>query len=154
MKRLLLLLCLLAAQAAAEVRPFETGSLARIEAERAGKPFILALWSVTCEHCPGELRALGELARRHPGLEIVLVAADSPAEVPQLEKLAAGYGLRRQSQWVFAEPQPERLRFEIDRRWYGELPRTYFYDAAHRREARSGVVPPERLEQWATEHVK
>lgn len=154
MKRLVLLLALLAGLAEAEVRPFGPGSLQQIQAERSGKPFILALWSATCTHCPSELKALGELSRQHPGLDIVLVAADTPAETPQLEKLAADYGLGRQAQWVFADAQPEKLRFAIDRRWYGELPRTYFFDAQHRREAGSGVMPAERLERWVREHVK
>lgn len=154
MKRLVLLLALLAGLAEAEVRPFGPGSLQQIQAERSGKPFILALWSATCTHCPSELKALGELSRQHPGLDIVLVAADTPTDTPQLEKLAADYGLGRQAQWVFADAQPEKLRFAIDRRWYGELPRTYFFDAQHRREAGSGVMPVERLERWVREHVK
>lgn len=154
MKRLVLLLALLAGVAEADVRPFGPNSLPQIQAERSGKPFILALWSATCIHCPSELKALGELARQHPGLDIVLVAADTPAESPQLERLAADYGLGRQAQWVFADAQPEKLRFAIDRRWFGELPRTYFFDAQHRREASSGVVPVERLERWVREHVK
>jgi len=154
MKRLVLLLALLAGLAEAEVRPFGPGSLQQIQAERSGKPFILALWSATCTHCPSELKALGELSRQYPGLDIVLVAADTPADTPQLERLAADYGLGRQAQWVFADAQPEKLRFAIDRRWYGELPRTYFFDAQHRREAGSGVMPVERLERWARDHVK
>ena len=77
-----------------------------------------------------------------------------PHEAQQLEKLAQSYGLGKTEQWVFADPQPEKLRFEIDRRWYGELPRTYFFNAKHRREGHSGVIPLERLESWVGEHVK
>lgn len=150
----MLLLALSAGLAQAELRPFVPGSLAQIEAEQSGKPFILALWSSDCAHCPAELKTLGDLARRHPGLKIVLVATDTPAEAVPLEKLARDYGLGNQSQWVFADPQPEKLRFEIDRRWYGELPRTYFFDVQHRREGTSGVVPAERLERWISAHVK
>lgn len=149
-----LLATLFVGVAAADVRPFVAGSLKQIQSEHAGRPFILTLWSGTCVHCPAELKALGELARKHPGLDIVLVAADTPDEAAQLEKLAQGYGLGKQSQWVFADAQPERLRFDIDRRWYGELPRTYFFDARHQREGRSGVIAPAHLENWAAEHVK
>lgn len=154
MKFLALLLFLIAGIAHAEVRPFTTGSLQQIQNERAGKPFILSLWSASCIHCPTELKALGELKRKYPGIDIVLVAADTPEEIPQLAKLAASYGLGKQAQWVFADPQAEKLRFEIDRRWYGELPRTYFFDPEHRREGASGVVPTERLERWAAQQVK
>ncbi len=158
MIRRLLLLCalVLAVPAVASepaVRPFVTGSLAQITAARQGKPFVLAFWSVGCTHCPAELKTLGELKRRHPRLDIVLVAADTPDDAPQTAQLAKSYGLGKVEQWVFADPMPERLRFEIDRRWYGELPRTHFYDRTHRIDAVSGVVPEARLQQWIRDNL-
>ena len=154
MKYFLLLLAMLSGAAHAETRFFTPGSLQTILADRAGKPFILSLWSNACAHCPAELKNLGELARKHPGVDIVLVATDTPDEAQQLEKLAQSYGLGKTEQWVFDDPQPEKLRFEIDRRWYGELPRTYCFNAKHRREGHSGAIPLERLESWVGEHVK
>lgn len=148
------LCALLAFTARAEIRPFAVDSLKQIETARQGKAFVLGFWSANCTHCPAELRTLAELARRYPKLDIVLVAADSPAEIPELARLAEEYGLNRQAQWVFADAQPERLRLAIDRRWYGELPRTYLYDRQHRREGRSGVIPAEALERWVVDHVK
>lgn len=139
------------ALADAAVRPFVTGSLAQIQTARQGKPFVLAFWSIGCTHCPAELRTLGELKRRNPKLDIVLVAADRPDDAPQTAQLANSYGLGKVEQWVFADPMPERLRFEIDRRWYGELPRTHFYDRNHKVEAVSGIVPEERLQRWIRE---
>ena len=150
---LALLLAIMASVASAEttVRPFVAGSLAQIQAARQGKPFVLAFWSIGCTHCPAELKSLGELKRRHPKLDIVLVAADTPDDAVQTAQIAKSYGLGKVEQWVFADPVPERLRFEIDRRWYGELPRTQFYDRRHKVEAVSGVVPEERLQRWIRE---
>lgn len=150
---LILLLAFLVPAAIADtaVRPFVAGSLAQITAARQGKPFVLTFWSIGCTHCPAELKALGDLKRRHPKLDIVLVAADAPDDAPQTARLARSYGLSKVEQWVFADPMPERLRFEIDRRWFGELPRTHFYDRAHMVETVSGVVPEERLQRWVRE---
>jgi hypothetical protein len=36
----------------------------------------------------------------------------------------------------------------IDPKWRGELPRTYLYDAQHRRVAISGVIDEEKLREW------
>ncbi len=138
----------------ADIRPFVPGSLPAIEAAQLGRAFILTFWSADCTHCPSELKALGDLKRLHPKLEVVIVATDTPAAQAELQRLALGYGLGTSSQWVFADTQPERLRYEIDRRWYGELPRSYFYDRQHRRTARSGVIPFEQLERWVGEQVK
>lgn len=138
------------ASAATEaLRPFGVNSLSEILAARAGRPVIVSFWSISCTHCPSELKALGALRRRHPALDIVLVATDTPADAPELIEVARRHGLGGVEQWVFADPVPERLRAAIDRRWYGELPRTHFYDAAHRVSASSGVVSRQRLFDWA-----
>ncbi|MFZ2852780.1 MAG: TlpA disulfide reductase family protein, partial [Rhodocyclaceae bacterium] len=137
-----------AADAVRPVHPFVAGSLAKIVAEREGRPFVLAFWSVSCTHCPAELKMLGELRKRHPNFDVVLVAADSPDEAPRTRQLAIKYGLGQAEQWVFADEMTERLRFEIDRRWHGELPRTHFYDREHRITAVSGVVPKLQLLAW------
>lgn len=154
---LLACLCLLLAgtvHAEQAVRPFVSGSLAKIVAERQGKPFIVALWSVSCTHCPEELKTLARLRQAHPALDIVLVATDDPEEAPRTRDLARRYGLGDVPQWIFAEAMPERLRFEIDRRWYGELPRTMFFDRSHQVESVSGLVPEARLTRWVRENLR
>lgn len=158
MKYLCLLLALLTGHAHAEVsteiRPFISGSLKEIQATHSGQAFILSLWSASCTHCPAELKTLGQLKKKYPALRIVLIATDTPNEIVQLDKLTKQFGLAKQEQWVFADLQSEKLRFEIDPRWYGELPRTYFFNKEHQREGISGVVPPEQLEHWITQQVK
>lgn len=144
-------LLLAALGAVAEVRPFVAGSYQRMVAERSGRPFILAIWSVTCTHCPTELKALGELRKANPKLEVVLVAADAPEVADQSATLARRYGLGQAEQWIFADPMPERLRYVIDPTWHGELPRTQFHDGRGGVETAAGVVPRERLVRWVRE---
>ena len=156
MRRLLLVLMLTVsgmAIAAHDVRPFVPGSLAQILAAREDRPFILVFWSLECQYCPTELKMLGALKQRYPKLDVVLVATDTPNDTPQLAARAKSYGMGKVEQWVFAEDMPERLRFEIDRRWYGELPRTQFYDRAHRREVKTGLVNQKYVEDWIARNV-
>lgn len=134
--------------AAESIRPFTMGSLAQVLETRAGKPFMLVFWSLDCQYCPTELKMLGELKRSHPKLDVVLIATDTVNDTPQLISRAESYGVGKIEQWVFAEDMPERLRFEIDRRWYGEVPRTYFYDQKHQREAKTGLVSRKLVEDW------
>jgi thiol-disulfide isomerase/thioredoxin len=156
MRHLLLVLMLTMsdlAMATHDVRPFIPGSLAQILADREGRPFILALWSLECQYCPAELRMLGSFKKRHPKLDIVLVATDTPNEAQQLSKRVKSYGMGKVEQWVFSEDMPERLRFEIDRRWYGEIPRTHFYDRAHQREIKTGLINQQFIEDWIARNV-
>lgn len=136
------------ADAAEAVRPFVSGSLRQILDSRKDKPFILVFWSLECQFCPTELKMMGEFKRRYPKLDVILVATDSPQEISQLSDRARHYGTDKMEQWVFAEDMPERLRFEIDRRWYGEVPRTQFYDRTHRHETKTGLVSQQFLEDW------
>lgn len=145
--------CMSAAHAD-NVRHFTADSYTQIEKVRTGKPFILAFWSVSCSHCPSELRALAQFQHRYPQLEIVLVATDTPQDAADASRLAAGYGLAGSEQWIFADEVPERLRFAIDRRWHGELPRTYFFDGRNAPAGVSGVIPPEKLEAWILAHAR
>ena len=77
-----------------------------------------------------------------PGLEL---------ELPETVKPSGGKIGQVQGRRARA---PERLRFAIDPRWHGELPRTYLYDRAHVVQAVSGVIPPEQLTKWVKENVR
>lgn len=145
---MLILGCASVAIAAETIRPFTPGSLSRVLAQREGKPFILVLWSLECQYCPTELKTLSELKRSHPKLDIVLIATDEVSDAPLLLSRTESYGIANAEQWVFAEDMPERLRFEIDGRWYGEVPRTYFYDRKHQREVKTGLVSKKFFEEW------
>ncbi len=129
---------------AQELKLFAPESLTQIEAARAGQPFVLAFWSLTCAHCQQELADFG----RRPTENLVLVSTDTPAEVEAVRATLARHGLERAEAWVFADDFAERLRYTVDRHWAGELPRSYFYDAAHRVQALSGRPSAEWLTRW------
>jgi len=138
---------LVAAAQAGELQPFVSGSLQQIVAARHSQPFILAFWSLDCSHCQDELALFGKLARQ-TRLPLVLVSTDSPAQAPQLRAALRRHGLQSMPAWVFADDNADRLRFEIDKHWYGELPRSYLYQADGRAEAVSGKLEPARLAAW------
>lgn len=142
-------LVIAASASAAEPVPFTVTSLAKIKAQYAGRPFILNLWSVNeCSYCIAELTLLGKLAKTQKRLPLVLVATDSPEFARAMQKTLSPLGLAGVDSWVFDDPIPERLRHAIDPSWYGELPRTYLYDARHQRETIVGVLGEQRLRAW------
>ena len=142
-----------ASASAGEPASFTADSLARIKAQYAGRPFILSLWSVNeCSYCIAELTLFGKYAKAQKHLPLVLVATDSPEFVPAIQTTLGQLGLGGMDSWVFDDAIPERLRHAIDPSWYGELPRTYLYDAQHRREAVVGVLGEKRLRAWLKKH--
>jgi thiol-disulfide isomerase/thioredoxin len=149
--RLLLLAVALGASAAAqaiEFRDFDARTPAALRSQYAGRPFILAFWSIHCEPCRDELAQWAPLQKRHPDVPVILVATDGRDERALLSKLLSRYDLTGVQTWAYADEFDERVRFAVDRQWHGELPRTYLYDASHRAQARSGVAEPGWIEAW------
>lgn len=144
----LLMLLGLPVVGATEQQPFDNHSLDTIEQRYAGERFLLVLWSVDCAPCRDELRLLGELRREYPLLNIVLVATDDIVQRATLERILAGQGLGDADTWIFAEADVERLRHGIDPEWFGELPRSYFYDAAANRRSVSGRLSADAVTDW------
>lgn len=153
---LALLLCLstACASAAQELKSFMRGSQQQIISARAGKPFIIGFWSLTCTTCRDELTLLGKLAQKYRNLNLVLVSTDSPEQKQEIAGTLQRYRLGNIESWVFADSYTERLRFEVDPQWYGELPRTYFFDAEGRSTAISGKIDRDQVERWIRESKK
>lgn len=154
MRALAFLLLAFALPCAAQgLRPFDAGSMEKIRAEQAGKPFVLAFWSVGCEPCRDEMPLWKAMRKKHPRVPIVLVAADPPADHAAAGRFLRQYDPGSVQRWGFADDFGERLRYSVDKGWRGELPRTYFYDASHRGEARSGVLVKGEVEAWFARHA-
>lgn len=150
----LILACCANLGAADQLRPFRTGSLSEIVATQEGKPFLLNVWSLTCSACRAEMSMLAKLRQEYPNFNLVLVATDDIARSAEAQAFLLERGLAQVESWIFAEPNPQRLRYEIDSGWYGELPRSYFYDAKHERLGVSGALKSEQIQAWlqATGH--
>jgi hypothetical protein len=146
------------ASAAQEVQPLLRGSYQKMLAARAGQPFVVALWSVSCTHCGADLEILARLLNKYPKLNLVLVSTDSPEQEADIVARLHHYHLDNPAHkksgklesWVFADSYTERLYFEVDAKWYGELPRTYFFDANGKSTAISGVLDAKQTERWVS----
>jgi len=151
MKRLVALLLLTAlsqAVTAEPIRPFVSGSFADIKRHHAGHKFLLALWSVDCIPCHEELALFGRLHREHPELRLVLISTDVEGDGGALAHALKRHGLANVEAWMFADDFSEKLRFEIDPRWSGELPRNYFVQANGNSRGQSGKVDAHTVKTW------
>lgn len=137
--------------AAQEIKPLARGSYQQLVSARQGKPFIINFWSLSCPYCKTELDMFKKLTRKYPKLDLVLVSTDTPEEAKLISATLAKFSLNKAEAWVFADSSAGRLRFEIDKHWYGELPRTYFFNAKNEVKAISGKIERKEVEQWINE---
>jgi thiol-disulfide isomerase/thioredoxin len=115
----------LAAPPEAGIRSFVRGSWQELRNEHAGRATVVHFWGVTCAPCRIEMPRLGEFLRQRPGLDLVLVDADLvPNERSAVAAMLAKAGLTAAENWLFEDDFEERLRYEVDPRWQGEIPLT------------------------------
>lgn len=132
-------------------QPFAGEQLERFQQRYLGQQWLLLLWSVDCPPCFKELAVLSRLAEQQPDLRVVLVNADDDDRLLQeRQQIVARYRLDKLPNFHFADGQGSHSRYRIDPQWYGELPRSYFFEADGTRHGRSGLVTAELLERWLT----
>ncbi|MXS85879.1 hypothetical protein ABO04_08145 [Nitrosomonas sp. HPC101] len=130
------------------IHPFTTGSFSQIQDRNNGKPFLLAFWSETCSYCMDELTLLGRMQKIYPGHEIVIVAADPFLDESIIWQTMMTHDLQLTETWVFGEYFPEVIYRDVDTRWRGELPLTFFVDAQGNKYKHTGIVSEEMLHAW------
>ncbi len=134
------------AQALADnIKPFNTESFKTLKEDFSSKPFVVSLWSVDCLPCRVELEMLGQLKKDDPDFPLILISTDTFDKHEEATFILEDYELDQIESWMFADAFIERLRFSIDPNWYGELPRSYFYNADHAFTAHSGILTRETL---------
>jgi len=132
-----------------ESKPFYHNSLKKIESSYLGQAFLLSVWSQECAPCIKELTILAELKAEYPDLNLVLISTDSIDNASINDSLLAKLGHSDTvNSWAYASEQAEKLRYSIDSNWYGEMPRSYFYDAKGERLATSGLLSEALLRSW------
>jgi len=115
-----------AAEAAGtEPRAFRRGSWNDLRSQVAGRAAIVHFWGLTCGPCLVELPQWGAFRDAHPQANLILVAADPVPQRPEaLSDTLSKAGLRQVESWSFQDRFTERLFWEVDRTWQGELPFT------------------------------
>lgn len=161
MKRMIvatvLLLASLPAAPASEkskLRPFERSSWQQLLRSHSGHPTLVHFWGVTCGPCKVELPQLGEFMKQHPTVDVVTIDADL---VPNSDDAALAMlraaGLSSAENWMFSDGFAERLRYEIDPAWQGDIPRTILISRNGGLTTIEGPAEPGVLQKWASEQL-
>lgn len=142
------LMLVLSSASADTPKPFAADTPTVLAKRFAGKPYVLAFWSVDCPHCQGELALIAKLLRERPDLPVSLVSVDAPELSAQVNARLNELGLAEADNWQFTDARAERLRFAIDRKWRGELPRSYLFNGGRQVQAVSGALDEPALRRW------
>jgi thiol-disulfide isomerase/thioredoxin len=132
-----------------ELHPFVRGSWQDIRKSHAGQPTVVHFWGVTCGPCRVEMPAWGRLLQERPDLKLVVINADLiPNEPNAVSAMLAQTGLGSAENWIFGDAFVERLRYEIDPQWQGDIPRTLLLARDGSTTVIEGVADLEGIRAW------
>ena len=131
-------------RAAETIQAFGPETFKQIVASKAGKPFVVMVWSLDCAYCAQSFEVLSEVRKKH-GVDVVTIATDAADDSESAQLIARKLALFRltRNAWAFGSSPPEQLRYTIDPKWRGELPRSYWFDSDGKAVAHSGLISKE-----------
>lgn len=135
------------------IKSFQKGSYQSMLTEYQGQPLVLILWSVTCSACLDEMELIHNIHQQQPKLNMLMLSVDGPEFHQEMTQIIKQAKLTDIDHWSFAEDNSPALRYAIDSQWYGELPRTYFFNAQHDKTGISGVLSPKKYKEIVAELV-
>ncbi|OHC75712.1 MAG: hypothetical protein A3G18_03375 [Rhodospirillales bacterium RIFCSPLOWO2_12_FULL_58_28] len=136
------------------VRPFVRGSFAAIVEAGRGRPHIVNFWSIGCPPCLAEMPILKKILESGADVRLTMVSTDAENDIPRILRTLEKYAPAKAEKWVFADTFVERLRYEVDKNWSGELPRTYLIGVNGEIKVESGLLDESALSKWLEGQVK
>jgi thiol-disulfide isomerase/thioredoxin len=134
---------------------FKRGSWQELLKAHAGHPMVVHFWGVTCGPCRTEMPQWGEFLQQHPDLPLVMIDADLvPNDVSAVKSMLQQSGLTNVENWMFEDDFVERLRFEIDPHWQGEIPRTLLIGRNGATTTIDGVADLRTVSVWLDDQLK
>jgi thiol-disulfide isomerase/thioredoxin len=132
-----------------ELRPFKRGSWQQIRRAHDGQPIVVHFWGLTCGPCRVEMPKWGRLLQERPDLKLVAIDADLVPNAAELVKAElAKTGLAGAENWIFADDFVERLRFEINPQWRGEIPITLLISRDGKTRTIEGAADLGEVQAW------
>lgn len=128
--------------------PFDMNTRKAIEKRYIDQPLIISFWSIDCLYCLDDLKKLSKALSKNTNVKLITVCVDGKESAKKAERILSQANLPKHEQYQYAEVDEDRLRYNIDPTWYGELPRTYFYDATHQVTPLSGKISNSFLDKW------
>jgi thiol-disulfide isomerase/thioredoxin len=137
-----------------KLKSFERGSWQRLLQAHSGHLTLVHFWGVTCGPCKVELPQIGEFMKRNPSVDVITIDADLvPNSDAAALSMLQGAGLSSAENWMFSDGFAERLRYEVDPAWQGDIPRTILISRKGDVATIEGSAEPSLLQKWSDEQV-
>jgi len=138
---------------ALDFKPYGRGDYETLVKAHAGRPLIIHFWSVTCPACVAELPQWEKLIGGHKDVDILFIDTDDEEERDRAAMRMEKAGLATASHYAFADSFAEKLYFEVDRNWRGELPFTALVTPDGVRTTVTGGLDDPQMAAWLSKNA-
>jgi hypothetical protein len=108
---------------------------------------------VTCPACVAELPQWEKLIGAHKDVDILFIDTDDEEERDRAAMRMEKAGLATASHYAFADSFAEKLYFEVDRNWRGELPFTALVTSEGVRTTITGGLDDPQMAAWLSKNA-
>lgn len=114
------------------IKIFYPGSYAKLLESNKGEEFILLFWSIDCAPCLKKLKQISE-KKIDVKQKFIFVSTDGDDMLVDVAAVIKQLNLEQQAHWIFKSELTPEIINSVDGRWYGEVPRYYYFDTNHQR---------------------
>lgn len=114
------------------IRIFNSSDYRNIINNRDNTPFIMLFWSIECSPCLKEMDNISKLSKKERN-QFIFIATDGHEIKQEINDVLSNIGLEKENNWVFNGDSSEAIIGTIDSSWYGETPRSYYFDKNKKR---------------------
>jgi len=111
-----------------QVTPVTAADIQKAVRDSGAKAVLVNMWATWCGPCRAEFPGLVRVAHQYQGqgLKVLLVSADTTADLPAVKKFLAEHGVEFPS-YLKAEKDQEFID-GMGKQWTGALPATFLFD--------------------------
>ncbi len=131
-----------------EFKPYGRGDFDQISHLQAHRARIIHYWSVTCPACIAELGQWAKLINEHRDINIIFINTDDNEDRERAATRLEKTGLSNAIHYGFSDSFVEKLYYEVDKSWRGELPFTVLISASGSRVSITGAIDDPHFIAW------
>ncbi|QWD77441.1 TlpA disulfide reductase family protein [Polynucleobacter sp. MWH-Svant-W18] len=129
------------------LKSYQMGDWSTLVKSANGSPIAIHFWGVTCPACVKEMPLWGSFLKGQPNAKVIFIQVDD-VSIESMQKMLAKAGLDKANNYYIAGSFDERLRYEIDPKWYGETPTTIFIDQKGKATRQTGLIDFQKLKSF------
>lgn len=89
--------------------------------------FVMLFWSIDCSPCIKEMRSISALSKKQRS-KFVFISTDGDEFKQEVSNVLTRLDLEKEQNWVFSSASTDDIINAVDNSWYGETPRSYYFD--------------------------